>query len=169
MTMMVSYPAAAAAGKARNYSELVGKALVADRFALDAFPVLGELPAVERFAAAHPHALLPRGKAVQALLWRAVAEVATAYADERDLLLRRIAAFVRLRYQERQTVTAIAKAWGMDRADLSRQVSRRAVEVVAHRFFCLARSVRWLGEGEREDGVPTLTTQTKAKVRAKAS
>jgi hypothetical protein len=136
---------------------LVGKALGEDRFALDAFPVLSELPAIERFAATHPHALLPRGKAVQVLLWRAVAEVATAYADERDALLRRIAAFVRLRYQEGQTVTAIARAWGVDRSDLSRQLSRRAVEVVAHRFFSLARSVRWPGEGE--DGAPA----TKAK------
>jgi len=72
-------------------AELVGRALAADRFDLDTFQTLSELPAVERFAAAYPHALLPRGKALQLLLERTVAEVATAYAEDSDRPLRKIA------------------------------------------------------------------------------
>jgi hypothetical protein len=125
----------------------VGKALAADRFTLDEFPVLSALPAVERFATAHPHALLPRGKALQLLLSRAIGEVATAYADDADATMRRIAAYVRLRYQERQSVTAIAQQWQMERSALSHQLSRRALLVVTHRFLHLAQGVRWSVDG----------------------
>jgi hypothetical protein len=121
----------------------VGKALGADRFELDGFRVLSELPAVERFAVAHPQTLLPRGKAIRILLDRAVAEVATAYAEDADWTLRRIAAYVQLRYGEGRTVTAIAQEWGLERSALSHQLSRRALQVVTHRFLQLAVHLRW--------------------------
>ena len=107
------------------------------------FPVLSELPGIERFEEAHPHALLPRGKALQLLLTRAVNEVSTAYAEDADRTLRRIAAYVRLRYQDGKSVKDIAEAWGLDRTVLSRQLSRRALQVVAHRFLQLAEHMRW--------------------------
>ncbi len=128
-------------------AELVGRALAADRFDLEAFPILSELPAIERFVAAHPHALLPRGKALQLLLERSVAEVATAYAEDVDRTLRKIAAYVRLRYQEGKTVKDIAEAWGLERSVLSRQLSRRSLQVVAHRFLQLAEHLRWEQHG----------------------
>ena len=109
----------------------------------DAFPVLSELPAVERFAVAHPYALLPRGKALQLLLNRAIGDVTTAYAEDADRTLRRIAAYVRLRYQEGKSVKAIAEAWGLDRTVLSRQLSRRSLKVVSHRFLQLAEHMHW--------------------------
>lgn len=128
---------------ADEYIRLVGKALVADRFDLDDFRVLSKLPAVERFATAHPHALLPRGKAIRLLLDRAVAEVATAYAEDQDRTLRRIAAYVRLRYQEGKSVKDIAEVWGLDRTVVSRQYSRRSLQVVSHRFLQLAEHMHW--------------------------
>lgn len=133
----------AAPSEATGYTELVGKALGADRFALDAFSVLSELPAIEAWAVAHPQALLARGKALQVLLRRAVADVATGYAEDDDTTMRRLAAYVRLRYQECQSVTAIARQWQLDRSALSHQLSRRALLVVTHRFLQLAQGVRW--------------------------
>ncbi len=133
----------AATDRSDTYANLVGKALAADRFTLDEFPLLSELPAVERFAAAYPHALLPRGKALQVLLSRAIGEVATTYAEDSDATMRRLAAYVRRRYQERQSVTAIARQWQMERSALSHQLSRRALLVVTHRFLQLAQGVRW--------------------------
>ena len=141
ITMTLMHPATTE--KSDSCANLVGKALATDRFDLDEFPLLSELPAVERFAAAHPHALLPRGKAIQTLLQRAVTEVATAYAEDADRTLRRIAAYVRLRYQEGKSVRAIAEEWGVERSALSHQLSRRALLVVTHRFLQLAQSVRW--------------------------
>jgi hypothetical protein len=124
-------------------SKLVGKALRADRFTLDAFPVLCQLPAVEQWAASHPRALLARGKALQALLRRAVADVATDYAEDDDATLRRLATYVRLRYQEHQSVTAIARQWQLNRTYVSRSVSLRAVQVITHRFVQIVDAVRW--------------------------
>ena len=97
-----------------EYVTFVGQALVADRFDLDGFRVLSELPAVERFAAAHPYALLPRGKAIRLLSIAQLPRMTTAYADDSDKTLRRIAAYVRLRYQEGKSVKDIAEAWGLD-------------------------------------------------------
>jgi hypothetical protein len=122
---------------------LVGKALEADRFDLDEFPVLSEVPGIERFAVAHPHALLPRGKALQLLLTRAVTEVSTVYAEDGGRTLRKIAANVRLRYQDKCSVKDIAEAWGFDRTVLSRQLSRCSLQVVSHRFLQLAEHMRW--------------------------
>jgi hypothetical protein len=133
----------AASDEATSYCELVGKALGADRFTLDVFPVLSRLPAVEQWAAAHPHALLARGKALQALLRRAVADVATGYADTDDVALRQLAVYVRLRYQEQQSVAAIAQQWLLNRSYVSRRWSHRAVQVIAHRFAQLVQGVHW--------------------------
>jgi hypothetical protein len=94
-----------------EYCALVGKALFADCYTLDDFPVLSELPLVAQWAQAHPRELLPRGKALHALLRRAVADV-VACAPENDASLGRVADFARLRYQQRLTVVAIARQWG---------------------------------------------------------
>jgi len=59
-----------------DYCVLVDRALFADCYTLDGFPVLSELPLVARWGEAHPRDLLPRGKALHALLRRAVADVA---------------------------------------------------------------------------------------------
>ena len=123
--------------------KLVGKALEADRFELEEFNVLSTLPGIERYAEAHPNALLPKGKALQVLLHRAVSEVATAYAEDSDKTLRKIAAYVRLRYEDKRSVKDIAEEWGLDRTVVSRQYSRRSLQVVSHRFLQLAEHMHW--------------------------
>src|SRR5438309_1669690 len=80
------------------YRELVAKALLADRFTLEEFPVLSQLPAVEAWAAANSRELLPRGKALQQLLRRAVAEVIEAVGEPDDVAVRRLVDYLDLRY-----------------------------------------------------------------------
>jgi hypothetical protein len=125
-----------------SLATLVGKALNADRFVLETFPVLSELPPIEQWTSAHPRELLCRGKALQALLRRAVADVASSYAKEDDTALRRLAEYVRLRYQEGMSVTEIAKRWQMNRSGVSHRFSGRAVQLIAHRFEQLVHVIR---------------------------
>jgi len=125
-----------------DYCALVGKALFADCYTLDDFPALSELPLVARWAEAHPRELLPRGKALHALLRRTVADVA-ACAPEGDPYLARVADFTRLRYQERLTVAAISRRWGMHRRSMYGGYTRQALELVTRRLLQLAEAGRW--------------------------
>jgi hypothetical protein len=122
--------------------EVVGRALVADRLALDSFPVLSELPVIEQWSAAHPRELLCKGKALHTLLRRAVSDVAFGYAKDEDATLRRLAEFVRLRYIERLTVTEIAQRWRMNRSGVSHRFSGQAIQLVARRFEQLVHVIR---------------------------
>lgn len=133
-----------------TYAAMVGKALVADRFRLDEFPVLSELPAIEAWAASHPRALLARGSALQAILRKSVADVAAAYAEDDDASLRRLAAFVRMRYLERRSVAAIADEWRMNRSALSHCLSRKALLLISHRFLQLVQQMCW----ETNEAIP---------------
>ncbi len=125
-----------------DYCVLVDRALFADCYTLDDFPVLSELPLVVRWAEAHQRDLLPRGKALHVLLRRAVADV-VACAPEGDACLAQVADFARLRYQERLTVSAIARRWGMHRRSLYGGCTRRALELVTRRVLQLAHGGQW--------------------------
>jgi hypothetical protein len=132
-------------GTGPDYCALVGKALFADCYTLDAFPVLSQLPLVSQWAEAHPHDLLPRGKALYGLLRRAVADVVTC-APEGDRFLGQVAEFARLRYQERLTVAAIAQRWGLSCKHLHCNYRRPALELVTRRFLQLSDAGRWIGQ-----------------------
>jgi len=80
--------------------------------------------------------------ALHALLRRAVADVA-ACAPEGDASLVWVAEFARLRYQERLTVLAIARRWGIHRRSLYSGCTRRALELVTRRVLQLAQEGRW--------------------------
>jgi hypothetical protein len=121
-----------------TYRELVGKALRADRFAFDEFPVLSELPVVEHWAATHPRQLLARGRALEAVLRAAIGDVLQALDGARDRPSCRLTHFNWPPYLDRATVTAIAGELGMDRALVHRLVARRALEVIALRVQQLA-------------------------------
>lgn len=122
------------------YRELVAKALLADRFTLDEFPVLSQLPAVEQWASAHPRELCPRGKALQALLRQAVAEVIAAVGDADDVAVRRLVEYLRLRYQESVSVKGIAERWGCSTVQVWRSAGRRALDLVTARVLELGRA-----------------------------
>jgi len=130
------------AGHRTQPGALIGKALFCDAYALDSFPVLSGLPLIARWAEAHPRELLPRGKALQVLLRRAVSDVAT-FRLEGDAHLARVSEFTRMRFAERQRMTAIAAEWGVDRSYLHRTVGRPALELVTRRFVQLV-SEAWL-------------------------
>jgi hypothetical protein len=123
-----------------DYRELIAKALISDRFSLEEFPVLSQLPAIERWATAHPHELLPRGKALQLLLARSVADVIAKIGDADDLVLRRIVLYLQLRYQQHQSVKAIAESWQCSTVHVWRTVGQRALNLVTERFLEVARS-----------------------------
>jgi hypothetical protein len=121
------------------YHELVAKALGASRFALDGFPVLSQLPAVERWVADHPREMLPRGKALQGLLRQAVVEVIASVGEADDRAMCRLVEYLQLRYQQRLTVKAIAERWGCSTVQVWRGTGHRALDLVTMRFLELAR------------------------------
>jgi hypothetical protein len=114
---------------------LVAKALVSDRFALDAFPILSQLPAVEQVAAANPRLLCARGKALQTFLRQAVSEVIAAAGDTDDVAVGRLVEYLRWRYQEGVSVRAIAQRWGCSTVQVWRSTGRRALDLVTVRFL----------------------------------
>jgi len=122
------------------YRELVGKALLSDRFTLDEFPVLSQLPAVEQWAAAHPRDLCPRGKALQLLLRQAVAEVIASVGEADDVAVRRLVEYLQLRYQQGISVKGIADRWGCSTVQVWRAAGQRALDLVTARFLDLARA-----------------------------
>src|SRR5579862_7610632 len=123
-----------------EYRELVGKALQADRFTLDEFPVLSQLPAVERWAAAHEREICLRGKALQLLLRQSVAEVIASVGEADDAVTRRLVEYLQLRFQQNLPVRAVAERWGCSTVHVWRCAGLRALDLVTERFFELARS-----------------------------
>jgi hypothetical protein len=122
------------------YRELVAKALLSDRFTLDEFPVLSQLPAVEQWALAHPRELCPRGKALQLLLRQAVTAVIALVGEADDLATRRLVEYLQLRFQQGMPVRSIAEQWGCSTVQVWRSAGRRALDLVTGQFLELARS-----------------------------
>lgn len=125
-----------------EYRELVVKAfrVIEDRSALETFPVLSQLPAIEQWATAHPRELLPHGKALQRLLLQAVAEVLAGLGEDDDAWLARFKDLLRQHYQQRVAVHTLAKQWGCSRVQVWRSYGQRALDMVTERFLELARS-----------------------------
>jgi hypothetical protein len=122
-----------------QYRGLVAKALVSDRFTLDEFPVLSQLPVVEQWAATNPRQLCARGRALQALLRQAVADVIAEAGDLDDVAVGRLVEYLRLRYQEGRPVKAIAERWSCSTVQVWRSAGRRALDLVTERFLDRAR------------------------------
>jgi hypothetical protein len=122
-----------------QYRELVAKALVSDRFTLDEFPILSQLPVVEQWATTNPRQLCARGKALQALLRQAVADVIAEAGDADDAAVRRLVDYLQLRYQEGLSVKAIAQQWGCSTVQVWRSAGRRALDLVTACFLDRAR------------------------------
>ncbi|MBA3825416.1 MAG: hypothetical protein H0X24_16150 [Ktedonobacterales bacterium] len=124
-----------------DYKVLVGKALtlLGDLFALDEFPILSQLPAVEQWAAAHHHDLLPHGKGLRALLQHAVALVIEKIGDEESGTSARLVQYLQLRYQQGLLVKDIAERWSLSAEQVWRSSGRRALELVTDQFLEIAR------------------------------
>lgn len=126
-----------------DYKSLVGKALLLfnDLFALDEFPVLSQLPAVEQWVSAHEHELLPHGKALRALLRQAVAKVIEQIGDGEGGTSARLVAYLRLRYQQGLLVKDIADQWNLSVEQVWRSAGRRALELITDQFLQSARGI----------------------------
>ena len=94
-----------------DYKVLVGKALTLldNLFALDEFPILCQLPAVEQWSTAHHHELLPHGKGLRTILRQAVALVIERIGDEESGASARLVEYLQLRYQQSHLVKDIAE------------------------------------------------------------
>jgi hypothetical protein len=122
-----------------EYRELVMKALTADRFTLEDFPILSQLPAIEHWAAAHPRELLPHGKAIQGYLRQAVKDVIASVGEPEDETMRRLVEYLQLRYLQKVSQKAIAERWGCSTVQVWRSVGHRAIDLITARFLELAR------------------------------
>lgn len=122
-----------------DYREQIAKALLSDRFTLEDFPVLSQLPAVQAWANAHPNELLPHGKALQGLLRQAVRDVFARIGDAEDRQLQRVADYLSSRYLCGISVNEIAERWDCSRVHVWRVAGKYALELVTERFMEIAR------------------------------
>jgi hypothetical protein len=123
----------------QEFIELVGEALklIDDRLALDEFPTLHRLPAVQQWLAEHPREWLARGKAVQMHLRQAVEIVIAEYAESPLPSFRRIADFARGRYLEGKKVAAVARALGVSRSLLVHETAPTTLRLIATALYWL--------------------------------
>jgi hypothetical protein len=119
-----------------TYIRVVGQMLTRDWYALDQCDVLTQLDLVEQLVAAYPTRYHCKGAAVRALLDRAISQVIAACRSSADQRSQRVATFLEAR-QAGQSVTAIARKWGISREYVSRAVGRRAVELVTDHVLAL--------------------------------
>jgi hypothetical protein len=122
-----------------SYRALVGKALsyLDDLCALNEFPVLSQLPAIEQWAADHAHDLLPHGKALRGYLRKATAEVIAGIGE--DGTSARLVEYIQLRYQQRMLVKDIAERWHLSVEQVWRSAGRQALELITEQFLQIAR------------------------------
>jgi hypothetical protein len=81
---------------------------------------------------------MPAGRAVRALLDQAVKEVETLAQASQTLAAMRIKEFLRIWYDEGDTVVRVALELKLSRSYVVHHVQRRALDLVAQRFLELA-------------------------------
>ena len=121
-----------------TYIKEVGRMLTRDWFALEQCDVLTQLEIVGQLVSAYPNKYLSPGWAVRAILDKAIAQVIAVSRSSKDEHTRRIALFLELR-QQGESVSSIARSWGLSRECVSRTVSRQAIQLVTDRVLKLAR------------------------------
>ncbi len=121
-----------------TYISTVGQMLTRDWFTLDRCDILTQLEIVDQLVAAYPNRYLSRGAAVRFVLDKAIGQVVAACRASSDHATRRIADYLEAR-QSGQSISAIARAWGLSREYTSRAIGRRAVELVTDRVLVLGR------------------------------
>lgn len=122
-----------------TYVRTVGQMLTRDWFALERCEVLTQLEIVGQLVQAYPHRFLSLGWAVRALLDKAMDDVIAVARKSKDAAGQQIADFLDLRRQG-QSVTDIAKAWGLSRECVSRTVSRKAILLVTDRLLQMGKA-----------------------------
>lgn len=132
------------------YVEAVGRALIQDWYALEQCEVLTQLELVDQLVIANPSRYLSKGAAVRAILDKAAAQVVAACRQSSDRGSARIASFLEAQARG-ESVSDIARDWGLTREYVSRRVGRHAIHLVTDRVLALGR--RQLVVQERQDKV----------------
>ncbi len=121
------------------YRDLIGKALLAECITLEDFPVLSQFPAIEERIRSFEFELFPRGKALQSLLREAVHDVLQGIGHSDDKSLGRIAEYIKLRYQQKQSVKHIAEQWQISTVQVWRSAGQVSLGLITDRFLEKAR------------------------------
>jgi len=121
-----------------DYVDRVGDVLRKETFELEECASLVQLPGVQALARRHPDALFPAGLALRQLFNQAVADVRRYAKAGESLLSARIAEFLRIWYEDGDTVVRVANELKLSRSYVVHDIQRPARALVARRFLELA-------------------------------
>jgi len=124
-----------------DYVDRIGDVLRKEIFELEECTSLVQLPGVQALARRHRDALFPAGLALRQLFDRAVADVRRYARAGGSLLSLRIAEFLRIWYEEGDTVVRVAHELKLSRSYVVHDIQRPARALVAKRFLELASRV----------------------------
>jgi hypothetical protein len=124
-----------------DYVDRIGDVLRKEIFELEECASLVQLPGVQALARRHSDALFPAGLALRQLFDQAVTDVRRYAKAGGSLLSLRIAEFLRIWYEERDTVVRVATELKLSRSYVVHDIQRPARALVAKRFLELASRV----------------------------
>jgi hypothetical protein len=124
-----------------DYVDRIGDVLRKEIFELEECGSLTQLPGVQALARRNHDALFPAGMALRLLFDRAVADVRHYAKAGGSLLSLRIAEFLRIWYEEGDTVVRVATELKLSRSYVVHDVQPTARALVAKRFLELASRV----------------------------
>jgi DNA-binding phage protein len=120
------------------YIRTVGQMLTRDWFALESCEILTQLEVIDHLVAANPRQFPSPGWAVRELLDKAIQQVIAASRASSNAHSQLITDFLEARMSG-QTVSAIAREWGLSRERVSRTFSRQAVYLVTEKTLKMGR------------------------------
>lgn len=124
-----------------DYVDRIGDVLRKEIFELQDCASLTQLPGVQALARRHPDAIFPAGLALRQLFDQAVGDVRRYARAGGSLLSLRIAEFLRIWYEEGDTVVRVANELKLSRSYVVHDIQRPARALVAKRFLELASRV----------------------------
>jgi hypothetical protein len=124
-----------------DYMGRVGDVLRKEIFELQDCTLLTQLPGVQALARHHRESVFPEGMAMRQLFNRAVADVHRSAKAGESLLSLRIAEFLRIWYEEGDTVVRVASELKLSRSYVVHDIQPTARALVARRFLELASRV----------------------------
>jgi len=124
-----------------DYVDRIGDVLRKEIFELQDCTSLTQLPGVQAVARHHQESVFPAGMALRQLFNRAVADVRRSAKAGESLHSLRIAEFLRIWYEEGDTVVRVANELKLSRSYVVHDIQRPARALVAKRFLELASRV----------------------------
>jgi hypothetical protein len=124
-----------------EYIDRIGDVLRKEVFELQDCKSLTQLPGVQALARHHQESVFPDGVALRQLFNRAVADVRRSAKAGESLLSLRIAEFLRIWYEEGDTVVRVANELKLSRSYVVHDIQPTARALVAKRFLELGSRV----------------------------